>query len=137
MAAPGRIEFTRLTEVPILAVLALLNEPRNARHMPLAGAWSETSAAAWVQSKDAQWEESGYGPWAILFDGEFAGWGGFQREKNGPDFALVLLPAHWDPAARSRGRRWIAASTKCSSRYRSPGPRRGPSGASGSCQMAK
>ncbi len=95
MASPGRITFIHLTEVPIAAVLALLTEPRNARHMPLAGTWSEKSAVAWVQGKDAQWEANGYGPWAILFDGGFAGWGGFQREENGADFALVLLPTHW------------------------------------------
>ena len=28
-------------------------------------------------------------------DGRFAGWGGFQREANGADFALVLAPAYW------------------------------------------
>jgi len=27
--------------------------------------------------------------------GEFAGWGGFQAEENGPDFGLVLLPRFW------------------------------------------
>ena len=30
---------------------------------------------------------NGYGPWAVLLDGELAGWGGFQREENGADFA--------------------------------------------------
>lgn len=35
------------------------------------------------------------GPWAVLLNGDFAGWGGFQREENGADFALVLSPNHW------------------------------------------
>lgn len=90
------ITFVRLTEVDVDAVAALLNEPRNARHMPLAGErFTTESAAAWVAAKDGQWEANGYGPWAVLVDGEFAGWGGFQAEENGADFALVLAPRFW------------------------------------------
>jgi len=95
-----RIEFLRLTEVPVKAVADLLNEPRNSRHLPLAGErFTEQSAAAWVQAKDGQWASNGYGPWAVLLNGEFAGWGGFQREENGADFALVLSPTHWGHGA--------------------------------------
>jgi RimJ/RimL family protein N-acetyltransferase len=94
-----RIEFVRLTEVPQDAVVKLLNEPRNARHMPLAGRTTEEAAAEWVAAKDGQWESNGYGPWAVLLNGEFAGWGGFQREDNGADFALVLSPEYWGHGA--------------------------------------
>ena len=90
-----RIEFVRLTEVPVAWVADLLNEPRNARHMPLSRPFSLESAAAWVEAKDAQWATNGYGPWAVLVDGTFAGWGGFQREEGGADFALVLRPERW------------------------------------------
>ena len=91
-----RIEFARLSEVPVAEVAALLNESRNLRHLPLSGErFTETGAADWVAAKDAQWETHGYGPWAVIVDGEFAGWGGFQREANGADFALVLKPSHW------------------------------------------
>ncbi len=68
--------------------------------MPLSGEFSELSAAAWVQEKDAQWAAHGYGPWAVLVDGVFAGWGGFQHEQNGADFALVLLPEAWGHGAQ-------------------------------------
>lgn len=61
---------------------ALLNEPRLRRHMPLAGDVSRDEAAAWVHAKDAQWEVNGYGPWAVLLDGTFAGWAGFQAEDR-------------------------------------------------------
>lgn len=44
MSTPTQIEFVRLTEVPLSAVMTLLNEPRNARHMPLAGEFSQASA---------------------------------------------------------------------------------------------
>ena len=91
----ARIGFVRLTEVPLAAVLALLNEPRNARHMPLSGEFTDESAAQWVAAKDGQWDVKGYGPWAVLVDGRLAGWGGFQREENGADFALVLSPQYW------------------------------------------
>jgi ribosomal-protein-alanine N-acetyltransferase len=94
-----RIEFVRLTRVPRPAVVALLNEPRNTRHMPLAGQFSEAEAADWVADKDRQWDEHGYGPWAVLVDGDFAGWGGFQHEDNGADFALVLTPGQWGNGA--------------------------------------
>lgn len=89
------IRFVRLPEVPLSAVVDLLNEPRNARHMPLAGAFDEEAAAAWVQAKDDQWSANGYGPWAVLVDDEFAGWGGFQREQGEADFGLVLAPTYW------------------------------------------
>ena len=94
------IEFVRLTEVPLADVVALLNEPRNSRHMPLASTFTEQSASEWVSAKDAQWERNGYGPWAVLVDGGFAGWGGFQREDNGADYALVLSPGYWGHGAR-------------------------------------
>jgi [ribosomal protein S5]-alanine N-acetyltransferase len=99
MTSQPRIEFVRLTEVPLSAVMSLLNEPRNARHMPLSGEFSQESAADWVRDKDGQWDLHGYGPWAVLVDGEFAGWGGFQQEENGADFALVLLPEQWGHGA--------------------------------------
>ncbi len=62
--------------------------------------YTEESAAAWVLAKDGQWASNGYGPWAVLLDAEFAGWGGFQREENGADFALVLSPEHWGHGAQ-------------------------------------
>lgn len=95
-----RVTFGRLPEVPLADVRALLDEPRNRRHLPLAGGTSTPrSATAWVRAKDSPWETAGYGPWAVLLDGVFAGWGGFEAEANGPDFALVLRPARWGAGA--------------------------------------
>ena len=99
MAAPA-VSFVRLPDVAIDDVVALLNEPRNARHMPLVGEpFTAATAADWVAAKDAQWQRNGYGPWAVLLDGEFAGWGGFQAEPEGADLALVLLPRFWGSGA--------------------------------------
>lgn len=98
--SPPRIEFARLTDVPLEAVVALLNEPRLTRHLPLStGQFNAQAAAEWVAAKDGQWAAQGYGPWAVLVDGAFAGWGGFQREENGADFALVLAPVYWGHGA--------------------------------------
>jgi hypothetical protein len=75
---------------PLAAVIDVLNEPRKPRHLPLASrTFADESAAAWVAAKDSQWESNGYAPWAELVNGEFAGWGGFQRKENGADLALV------------------------------------------------
>ncbi len=94
--AKMRMQFVRLTEVPLTAVTRLLNEHRNARHLPLvSNDFTDESAVDWVRRKDSQWESNGYGPWAVVLDGDFAGWGGFQREENGADFALVLAPQFW------------------------------------------
>jgi ribosomal-protein-alanine N-acetyltransferase len=95
-APDPRVTFVRLTQVPLADVVALLDEPRNARHLPLSvGPVTPESAAAWVRAKDAQWDSVGYGPWAVLLDDVFAGWGGFLAEEQGPDFALVLRPEFW------------------------------------------
>ena len=93
------VEFRRLTEIPLSTVKTLLNEPRNARHMPLAAPFDDARTAEWVESKDAQWAADGYGPWAVVVDGQFVGWGGFQRENVGPEFALVLSPSYWGVGA--------------------------------------
>jgi len=89
------VDLVRLTDVALDDVHALLNEPRLRRHMPLSSDVDRSGAAAWVRAKDAQWEQHGYGPWAVLLDGTFAGWAGFQAEEAGPDLAVVLLPQHW------------------------------------------
>jgi [ribosomal protein S5]-alanine N-acetyltransferase len=89
-----RIDFGRLTEVSVADVRDLLNEPRNHRHMPLAGDFSLADTVRWVRDKDAQWDQHGYGPEAVHVDGAFAGWGGFQREDAGADLSLVIAPRY-------------------------------------------
>lgn len=93
------IAFARLTDVPLGDVLALLNEPRHARHMPLARVFTRDEAAAWVRTKDQLWDAHGVGPWAVLIEGAFAGWCGFEPDGDAADFALVLLPEQWGRGA--------------------------------------
>lgn len=90
----------KFSDIPIDDWIFLLNHPAVIRHMPLSnGAWTERTAADWAKGKDAQWQVNGYGPWSIRVDGNFAGWGGFQKEDDEADFALVLLPEYWGHGA--------------------------------------
>lgn len=90
------VRLSRLPDVPIGTIRALLNDLAIARHLPLEGAvFDHEATRKWVEEKDAQWERVGYGPWAIHLDGQFAGWGGFQKEGDDADFALVLKAEFW------------------------------------------
>ncbi|WP_193182551.1 GNAT family N-acetyltransferase [Nisaea sediminum] len=87
------IAFVRLTEVAPEEIAAHMSDPRMAEHMPLlTGAWDRETAIAFVATKEACWNRDGLGHWAILLDGVYAGWGGFQKEGEDWDFGLVLKP---------------------------------------------
>jgi ribosomal-protein-alanine N-acetyltransferase len=90
------IEFKRLTEVNQSDIIELMNEPALKRHMPLLGeTFTETDCETFIAAKEQLWEEYGYGPWAFVVDGCFAGWGGLQPEGEEVDLALVLHPDYW------------------------------------------
>lgn len=90
------IAFRRLPDIPPRDLVALMNHPSLRRHLPLLrDAFTATDAARFVAAKEALWAEHGYGPWAIVVDGTFVGWGGLQPENGDPDLALVLHPDHW------------------------------------------
>ncbi|WP_144120065.1 GNAT family N-acetyltransferase [Catellatospora sichuanensis] len=91
------LQLTRLGGVDPADIIALMSHRAVRRHMPLAeGAFGAAECAAFVTAKEALWRDHGYGPWAFLVDGEFAGWGGLQPEDGGDaDLALVLHPRFW------------------------------------------
>ena len=90
------LQLTRLSKITIADIIALHTDAQVIRHMPLAGgAFGEAECAAWVADKERLWETHGYGPWAFLVDGRFAGWGGLQPEEGEADLALVLFPRYW------------------------------------------
>ncbi|MDG6108728.1 GNAT family N-acetyltransferase [Dactylosporangium aurantiacum] len=90
------LTLARLTQVDPADLIGLMNDARVRRHMPLAtSGFGAEDCAAWVADKEAMWTERGYGPWAFLVDGVFAGWGGLQPEGDDADLALVLRPAYW------------------------------------------
>jgi [ribosomal protein S5]-alanine N-acetyltransferase len=75
LVSAARIGFVRLTDLRLAAVLALLNEPRNARHMPLSKEFTEESAAEWVAAKDGQWNVNGYEPRTRAITAALGTWG--------------------------------------------------------------
>lgn len=87
------ITFTRLAEIPPETILAHMTDPRVAEHMPLlTGTWTLEDVEDFVAAKEACWARDGLGHWAILADGDYVGWGGFQKEGEEWDFGLVLRP---------------------------------------------
>ena len=93
---PVVVEFKRLTEVGRSEIIGLMNNPLVKRQMPLAPEhFSESDCEAFVAAKEQLWTEHGYGPWAFVVDGRFAGWGGLQYERGEAEFALVLHPDYW------------------------------------------
>lgn len=89
-------QLVRLPAVDPEALVALMNDPRVRRHLPLArGTFGPAEAARFVAAKERIWAEHGYGPWGILVDDSFAGWGGLQPEGDDVDLGLVLHPDRW------------------------------------------
>jgi len=68
-----------------------MSDPRVAVHLPLLTfSWDKQRTATFVSTKEAYWKRDGLGHWAILCDGDYVGWGGFQKEEDERDYGLVL-----------------------------------------------
>ena len=90
------IEFKLLAEVDKADIIDLMNNPLVRRQMPLTSDnFDEADYEAFVAGKQKLWDEYGYGPWAFVVDGHFAGWGGLQPEGEDVDLAIVLHPDSW------------------------------------------
>jgi len=90
------IRFVRLPDVALDLVTRQMCDPRVAAHLPLLkDPWDDAASRRLVAAKEARWARDGLGHWAILADGRYAGWGGFEREDDGWDYGLVLTPAHF------------------------------------------
>jgi [ribosomal protein S5]-alanine N-acetyltransferase len=91
-----KLEFKHLKDINYSEIIALNTNKLVMRQMPLSdNHFDEEECRNWVEGKEKQWEQYGYGPWAFLIDGKFAGWGGFQCEDGEPDLGLVLHPNYW------------------------------------------
>ena len=92
----AQIILERLPHVDTQALMSLMNDEAVRRHLPLAkGAFTVESCEQFVEEKERMWREVGYGPWAILRNRKFVGWGGLQPEGDDVDIALVLSPDSW------------------------------------------
>jgi len=91
-----KLEFKQLNEVDRSAYIALNTHPLVRRQMPLTDDhFDDAECKEWIEGKLAMWKEHGFGPWAFIIDGQFAGWGGLQPEQGDADLGLVLHPDYW------------------------------------------
>ncbi|SON54738.1 hypothetical protein HDIA_1197 [Hartmannibacter diazotrophicus] len=92
----GELCFVPLSQVKQHDIIALMNNDTVGRQLPLlAGEFSSDACKAFLSAKQKLWDDHGFGPWAFLIKGEFAGWGGLQPEQGEADFALILHPDFW------------------------------------------
>lgn len=90
------IQLVYLHEVKEEQIIDLMNNEQVGRQLPLLGdGFSRENCRAFLTAKKQLWNKHGFGPWAFLIHGEFAGWGGLQAEQGEADFALVLHPRFW------------------------------------------
>jgi hypothetical protein len=87
------ITFARLPSIPPKEIITHMSDPRVAEHMPLLTfTWDANGVTEFIAKKEACWQRDGLGHWAILCNGTYVGWGGFQKEGDEWDFGLVLRP---------------------------------------------
>ena len=87
------LTFGRLPDVPPEEIIEHMSDPRVAAHMPLLTfGWDAQRLATFIRAKEDGWRRDRLGHWAILGDGAYVGWGGFQKEGAEWDFGLVLKP---------------------------------------------
>lgn len=90
------ITFVRLTEISLQDLLTHMSDPRIRIHMPLLQQeWNIDTASRFVLKKEEYWQKDGLGHWAFLQNGDYVGWGGFQKEADEWDFGLVLRPNYF------------------------------------------
>ena len=90
------IKLVDLSAVKAEKIIELMNNERVGKQLPLLGqAFTADHCQAFLRAKKQLWDDHGFGPRAILINGEFAGWGGLQPEHGDADFALVLHPRFW------------------------------------------
>lgn len=90
------IDFKPLMEIPKDEVITLLNHPLVRKHMPLAkDEVDDKGYQSFIHAKQELWRLHGYGPWALVVESKFIGWGGLQYEAGDADIALVLHPDYW------------------------------------------
>ena len=96
MTTDTALTFARLKDVPPDEILTHMRDPRVAEHLPLlTTTWDSQSVAEFIAAKEDCWQRDGLGHWAILLNGSYIGWGGFQKEGREWDFGLVLKPEHF------------------------------------------
>lgn len=95
------IAFARLPQIAPREIIAHMSDPRVAEHMPLLTfEWDDDAVTNFIAAKEDRWRQDGLGHWAILSNGKYVGWGGFQKEGDEWDYGLVLKPEYFGFGAR-------------------------------------
>lgn len=85
------IRFGDLSALSPAVLVAHMNDPRVAAHLPLlTHRWTVDDAEGFQTAKQQRWLEDGLGHWAIFAGDRYVGWGGFEKEGEAWDFGLVL-----------------------------------------------
>lgn len=96
-----KITFARLSDISKDEIVAHMSDARVMEHMqPLNFNWNLSTVTEFVATKEEYWRRDGLGHWAILYDGSYVGWGGFQKENDEWDFGLVLKADSFGLGAR-------------------------------------
>lgn len=91
-----KLTFTNLAGISPDVIMAHMSDPRVKAHMPLLNSnWDRSRVLAFLEAKEAHWRRDGLGHWAILCDGAYAGWGGFERDGDAWEYGLVLRPQYF------------------------------------------
>ena len=100
-APKHEITFARLSDISPNEIIAHMSDPRVAEHMPLLNLkWDRDAASNFIATKEECWRRDGLGHWAILCNGRYVGWGGFQKEGDDWDYGLVLKPGSFGLGSR-------------------------------------
>lgn len=99
---PGcKLTCARLPDISPDEIISHMSDPRVAEHMPLLKfKWDQDTLAKFIAAKEECWRRDGLGHCAILCDGVYVGWGGFQKEGGEWDFGLVLKPENFGLGVR-------------------------------------
>jgi hypothetical protein len=86
-----KLTFTRLPDISPDEIIGHMSDVRIAEHLPLLKfKWDRNTVTRFITAKEAYWHRDGLGHWAILCNGIYVGWGGFQKEGDEWDYGLVL-----------------------------------------------
>ena len=97
----SELTFTRLQSINPVEIIEHMSDPRLEEHMPLLTfKWDTEAVTKFIAVKEAHWQRDGLGHWAILENGSYVGWGGFQLEGDEWDFGLVLKPSSFGLGGR-------------------------------------
>lgn len=95
------LTFTGLTDIRPAEIISHMNDARIKKHLPLlTTSWGQNELDNFIKAKQEFWHRDGLGHWAFLYNNQYVGWGGFQKEGEEWDYGLVLKPEYFGLGAK-------------------------------------